>query len=289
MSLVRVLVTTQQTLTHEFRVDGVLTDAAAGVTATLKRLDGTLVHTAAAGHPGLGAYTYAPPPQALLDALTLDWTGTFAGAAVSVRDFVEIVGAFYFGLEEAKTELGLNLTTYPYTTIARKRIEVEQECEAICGLAWVPRFTRLLLSGSGTDELVVPDLQLRTLRAAKVAERAGATFTALTADQVAAVAPLESGILARDDGDVWPAGRRNVIVEYEYGHDLPPEEIAAAAKLRLRSRLGMTDTSVPYRAIGFTAGEGGTYRLSTPSKDRTGIPDVDGPYLRHAQPKVWIS
>jgi hypothetical protein len=289
MSLLRVQVTAQQTLTQEFRVDGVLTDCAGNVTCTLKRLDGTTVNTATASHPGLGTYTYVLPAQALLDSLTLDWSGSLAGAAVVVRDYVEIVGGFYFGLDEAKTELGLNLTKYPYTTIARKRIETEQECEAITRQAWVPRFARYLLDGSGTDELVVPDMQLRVCRAAKVADRAGGTFTALTAGQVAAVAADESGVLIRDDGDTWPAGRANVIVEYEHGHDMPVEEIASAAKQRLRSRLGMTDTSVPYRAISFSAEAGGTYRLSTPGPRSTGMPDVDAAYLRHAHQKVWIA
>jgi hypothetical protein len=153
----------------------------------------------------------------------------------------------------------------------------------------VPRFARFLLDGSGTNELVVPDMQLRTCRAAKVAERAGGTFTALTAGQIAAIAADESGVLIRDDGEVWPAGRANVIVEYEYGHDMPPEEIASAAKIRLRSRLGSTTSSVPDRALSFTAADGGVYRISTPGPQRTGIPDVDAAYLGNAHEKVWIA
>jgi hypothetical protein len=291
MSLVRILRTAQVTLSHTFFVDETATDASGPVTYAFKRLDGTSVASGTAAHPGSpGVYTAVLPGQAELDTITLDWTGTIGGAAVTVRDFVEIVGGFLFGLAEARAmRPPLSATTYPAATLAARRIEVEQECEAICRKAFVPRFARYLLDGSGTDELVLPDMQVRAVRSAKVAVRAGGTFIALSVDQVAAVAPDASGVLVRDDGDVWPRGRKNVLVEYEHGLDYPPEEVRTAAMLRLRSRLGMGNTGVPDRAISFTVAEGGVYRLSTPGKDRTGVPDVDAAYLRHRDEAVWIA
>src|SRR5215207_8266692 len=98
MSLVRVLRTAKQTLTHIFSVDEAATDLAGACTVTLKRLDGTVVETTTAAHPGVGTYTYSPPAQANLDMLTLDWSGTLAGAAITIRDYVEIVGGFLFSL-----------------------------------------------------------------------------------------------------------------------------------------------------------------------------------------------
>jgi hypothetical protein len=286
MPLARVLKTAQVTLEHVFYVDLTATDAAGSVTATARRLDGTLVHTATAAHPGLGRYTYALPAQAQLDALTVDWVGTVGGVVVSVRDFVEIVGGFLFGLQEAAVmPPALDLIKYPAATLAAKRIEVEQQCERICGQAFVPRFARIALSGQGTARLTIPrttfggHTMLRTLRSVAVAG------VAWSAPDVAAVGLSDTGVLTRPGGALWPAGARNIVIEYEHGLDYPPEEIRTAAMVHLRSRLGMGDTTVPYRAISFSSAEGGTYRLSTPSKERTGIPDVDAVYEGNRGPQ----
>jgi hypothetical protein len=283
MSLVRVIRTAQVTLTHEFRVDEVLTDAAGTVTATLKRLDGTTVNAASASHPGLGTYTYVLPGQTLLDSLTLDWTCTLAGAAISVRDYVEIVGDHLFGLAEGRAaHPGLaSLTTYPPAFLAGKRIGVEQECEDICGRAFVPRFARVALSGRGTDRLVAPNSEIRAVRAVTV------DGVAWSAPAVAAVGFSAAGVLRRPGGAIWPVGFGNVVVEYEHGWDFPPQGIRDAAILRLRSK-ATTTTGVPDRAISYTVAEGGVYRLSTPGKKRTGIPDVDGPYERYTRAKPAV-
>ena len=278
MSLIRVQQTTQVTLSHTFEVDEVAVDASAGVTYVFRRLDGTALTppaAGAAGHPGSpGLYTAVLPAAntAQLDTFTLDWSGTVAGGAVTVRDFVEIVGGFLFGLGEARRKPpALDGTKYPTSELAATRIEVEQACERLCGgVAWVPRFKRVAVQGRGTATLLTPHTQLRALRAVLV------DGTAWTVDQVAAVKVAESGVLTLPAG-VWPAGSR-VVLEYEHGFDTAPEEVRTAGIVHLRSKLGQFDTSVPYRAISFTSGEGGTYRLSTPSKERTGIPNVDAVY-----------
>ncbi len=202
MSLVRILKTTQQTLTHVFTVDEVATDITGTCTATLKRLDGATVNTAAATRTALGTYTYPVPAQANLDALTLDWSGTLAGAAISVRDYIEIVGGHIFGLAEGRgAHSGLaSLVTYPPALLAAKRIAVEQECERICRQAWVPRFERELLSGTGTNRLPVSRMVLRAVRAVSV------DGVAWSAPDVAAIGVSDHGILFRPSGAIWPAG-----------------------------------------------------------------------------------
>jgi hypothetical protein len=279
MSLIRILVTTEVTLTHTFYVDEVPTDASGAVTATLKRLDGTTVTSGTATHPGpTGVYMFAVPEQATVDTLTLDWSGTLAGAVVSVRDHVEVVGGFLFGLAEARAaHPGIaNTTAYPSSLLAEKRLEVEQECERICRLAFVPRFARVTLSGDGTDWLPTPDSELRVLRAVSV------DGTAWSAPDVAAVNVLKYGALKRPIGAVWPVGDSNIIVEYEHGFDYPPSDLTEAAILRLRSRIAMPLSGIPDRATSFTVTEGGTFRLSVPNRDRTGIPDVDAVYEGYA-------
>jgi len=275
-SLVRVLQTTRQTVSHTFLPDGVGTDAAGTVTVDVKRLDGTVVTsgTATVGTPGDGIYTFDLPASAVLDAWTVDWTGSFGGASVTVRDYAEHVGGFLFGIAEARNmKPTLPVAVHSNADIVEKRIEVEQIAERIAGVAFVPRFERVVLSGRGTNQLVVPRIALRALRAVRIA---GVDWDA---PDVAAVAVSPSGVLTRTSGAAWPLGWENIIVEYEHGLDMPPEEIRTAGKIHLRNRLTLADTAIPYRAISFTIADGGVYRMSAPSKDRTGIPEVDAAYL----------
>lgn len=287
MSMVRVLVTTKVTLTHTFYVDETPTDLTGNCTVTIKRLDGTAVTSGTAIHPGsAGVYTFAVPEQAQVDMLTVDWSGTLAGATVSVRDYVEIVGGFLFGIAEARAKHPslANTTTYPSSLLAAKRIEVEQECERICRRAFVPRFARVALSGDGTDRLPLPrnlllggGSEIRAVRAISIAG------TAWSVGDVSALGFTDFGVLKRPGGAIWPAGTGNIVVEYEHGWDYPPVELSEAAILRLRSRIAYTLSGIPDRATSFTVTEGGTYRLSTPSAQRTGIPDVDGVYERYTR------
>jgi len=266
-------------MSHTFFQDGVGTDAAAAVTWVRKRLDGSTVDsgTATVGTVGDGIYTFPLPASAVLDTHTVDWTGSYGGAPFTARDFVEFVGGHLFGLAEARAmPPALNVTVYPWAMLADRRVATEDECERICNVAMVPRFKRRVLDGKGTPDLITPDLMLLTLRAVSV------DGVALTGPELAAVGVTDSGIITLDTGysggGVWPRGRRNIVVEYEHGYDYPPPDVAEAGMLRLRDRLGQFDTSTPTRAISFTTSEGGTYRLSTPSKTKTGHPNVDAVY-----------
>ncbi len=272
MSLVRVLRTTQVVLSHTFYVDETATSATGSVTYSIKRLDGTVVTSGTAAGPiTTGVYTVTVPAQATLDVLTVDWTGVVAFATVTARDIVEFVGGFIFGLAEVRALTPvLDSTKYPTATLAKKRIGVEQECEEICGQAFVPRFARVALQ-AGRSPLVLPNINCTALRAVTV-DGVAQTLTGLVLSR--------SGVLSGGLWpDIWP--RSTVIVEYEHGMEYPPEDLKDAAMLRLRSRLNQTDTGVPQRALSFSATDGGTYRLSTPSRKRTGIPDVDGTYERY--------
>lgn len=279
MTLVRVLRTASVVLTHIFYVDETPTDATGAVTYSVKRLDGTVVASGSASGPApTGTYTFTVPAQTQVDTLTVDWTGLVAGATVTARDIVEIVGGYLFGLAEARAQPpALDTIKWPTAKLAQKRIGVETECEEICGQAFVPRFARVQFTLDGdtrgttlVNKLTLPHIGVRTLRACTVD---GVT------QSVAGLTVSQSGVLR---GLTWAgvATGTSVIVEYEYGMDYPPEDLKDAAMLRLRSRLSAGDTGVPQRALSFSVADGGVYRLSTPSGKKTGIPDVDGPYER---------
>ncbi len=281
MSVVRVLVTTQVTLSHTFVVDEVPTDAAGDVTVTVKRLDGTTVAgPTVADHPGTGTglYRYVLPAQPAVDVLTVDWSGSIGGATVTVRDIAEVVGGFLFSSADARVEhKSLTTAAYPPELLARKRIWVEQECERLCGRAMVPRFARVACDGTGGPDLPMsgplgPILLLRAVRAVAV------DGVAWSSEQLAEVIPRDSGLLRLRWG-FWPIGQRNIIAEVEHGEDMPPVEVAEAALTRFRSALGTNKTNIPDRALSYTVMQGGVYRLATPTADTTGIPTVDAAYL----------
>lgn len=272
MTLVRVLRTAQVVLSHTFYVDESPTDATGPVTYSIKRLDGTVVGSGSATGPApIGTYTATVPAQSNVDILTFDWTGVISGSTVTARDYIEVVGGYIFGLAEARAMPPvLDSLKYPTAMLARKRISVEQECEAICGQAFVPRFARVSVP-AGRATLTLPDINIRVLR--------GITVDGV-AQSLTGLAVSESGVVS---GGYWASRTPQpaVIVEYEHGWEYPPEDLREAAMLRLRSRLSMGDTGVPQRALSFSVADGGVYRLSTPSKQRTGIPEVDGPYERY--------
>ena len=280
----RVLRTAKVTLTHLFEVDEVLTDASGTVTVSVKRLDGTTVQSGNATRPSLGTYTFELNGQANLDTLIIEWTGTFAGAAVIITDIVEIVGGYIFELSAGrKAHPSLSDTVkYPTSLLAERRTATEIECEWISGQAWVPRFYRCTLNGSGTDSLVLPHGlgPLRTVRSMNITD-VGNVVSELSWDS-------EASVIYRSSG--FPSGRSNVLVEFEYGHDAPRPDIRLAAMQRLRFHVAQSfGTGVPSRALSFTSNEGGTYRLTTAGPKSTGEPDVDAAYRRDERNSVWIA
>lgn len=276
MSTYRVLVTSKVTITKTFYTDGVLADpdGAGAVTVTAKKLDGTQMQQGPATKVSTGVYTFLLNASAVLDHWTLEWSGTFAGAIVVQRDFVEHVGGFLFGLAEAVSYNRFSPTKYTAAELADVRLEVEQECELICRRAFVPRYARYTLPSRGTSFLTTPDSELRTLRSVSVLDVAWDT------DAVEDVSLRSSGELYLPF-DTWPA--EDITVEYEHGWDYPPERIRTAAMKRLKTLLEAPRSGVPSNAASYTTQDGSTYRLSNPGPRRTGFADIDGAYQAYSR------
>lgn len=290
MTVLRVLRTAVAQMTKVLYVDETPTDASGSVAVTVTRLDGTVVASAVATHPGPpGVYMYALPGQSQVDHLTVSWTGVLAGATVTQTDRVEIVGSFLFGLKEARDSDPSLADPVRYTTqmLADKRIEVEQECERITGQAWVPRFARVTLAGTGCDTVTLPHQAVRTVRAVTTRTVPTEAYTAVTT--LANFVSSPTGILTRYDGGIFPAGHASTVVEYEHGADNPPEDLKEAAMNRLRSRLNLSRSGVPDRVNSYTTPDGSTYRMSMPGPEATGIPEVDAVYARYAAPPVGFA
>lgn len=279
MSLIRVRQNAQATISHTFSVDETATDAVGSVTYSVKRLDGTVVASGTASHPGTtGLYTFTLAAQSLVDIFTVDWTGSVGGGAVTVRDYVEVVGGFLFSLDEMRSARpALDSVRFSTQNLIDARLEAEVIAEKICAQAFVPRFARFELDGNNDFALVLPIHTLRTVRAVSTGTNT-TDRVALTGSGLTAVEFSEAGIISRR-GAVWMWGRKNIVVEVEYGLDYPPEQIHRAAIIHARSLLTQTDTSIPNRATSVQGNPGGaTYSMAGPSAERTGITAVDALY-----------
>jgi len=281
VELIRVLRTARTTLSQTFFVDGVAIAPTGTLQVDVKRLDGTAI----SGSPF--TYTvnettcsFSLPDQASLDTFTAEWQGTVAGAVVKIRDVVEIVGGFLFNLAAARRQLRNIDATFTMADMAALRTEVEQVAERISGgVAFVPRFKRVKVTGTGRTVLALPHPLLRAVRAVSV------DGVAWTQPQVDAIGVSDSGVLYAEGAiftEPITRGRPNIIVEYEHGMDMPPGEVTRQGIVHARSLVGVFDSGTPQNAVSFSVADGGVYRLAMPSRVSTGVPTVDAAYARAA-------
>lgn len=289
MTLIRVLQTAPATLTRQVFVDETLVDASAGMSVSVHRLDGTLVTgPTAASNPSTGVYQYVFPGHADLDHLDVTWTGIVSGATVILTDRVEVVGGHFFGIAEARGSDSSLSDPVRYTTamLANTRIQVEQECERICGWAFVPRFERRTFPGTGSNTIFIPVAKLRALRSISTQRWPEAPEVTTLLDDVS-VDP--GGQIVRHDGGIFPYGNANIVLEYEHGHDYPPEDLKEKAMYRLRSLLNLSRIGIPDRVSSYSTPDGATYRITLPSRGHTGIPEVDAVYCRYEAPPIGFA
>lgn len=293
-TLTRIAKSTAGTLSHTFVVDETPTDSSTTVTYAVVDAVGTAVVSGNATlvDPGTGTYSFVLAAQSALKALTVTWSATIAAAATTQTTYAEIVGGHFFTLQAARgsdASLADN-SDYTLQELTDARLEVEAECEHICDLAFVPRYDRVILDGTGSGELVLKLSQrdrsvaeVRTVRSVRMADSVDGTFVAFTAAELADLAVTADGTLIRTGGDSFTEGRRNVIVELEYGLDRPPADLVRQALVRFRTALNTHRSGVPDRASSFTVEAGGTYRLDMPGAFKTGIPTVDAAYARYSR------
>ncbi len=276
MADVRVLRTAKATLSRTFYLDEEGASASGAVNVSVTRMDGTVVESGSAAPDG-AAYSYTFSGRDVVDLLTVSWSGTFGGDAIVIdSDRIEVVGGFYFSLSEGRgaDRVLSDPAKFPTAKLIEKRAEVEAECERLTGQAWVPRFARETLSGTGGRQLVLRHPLVRAVRS-------------VTVGGVVGPAPYwtPQGVLIRDAG--WPVGFNNVVVEYEHGHDSPNPEIVRAAKLRFKSLMLEDRSALPDRAERVVTVDqaGGSTVYASPTADKTGIPAVDAIYGGFPSPR----
>jgi hypothetical protein len=221
-------------------------------TVAVTRSDGAAVTVGSvSGATTSWSYTIPASSNTLLDTYTETWTATIGGTAQTFVDYIEVVGDVIFTIAEFRA-LGTaytNTTNYPDATVADMRTTVEQALEDACAVAFVPRYARETLSGTGNRTLLLKWPRVTAIRDITVGD------TALTASELALLTYTTAGIV---DGYTWTSGTGNITVGYEHGYPMPPMRIKRAALLL--AKRWITPSAVDDRAINMT-NETGTYAI----------------------------
>lgn len=269
--------------------DGVVQTIAAPVTVTIKDGAGVTVVT---DTPTIssGTLTYNVDAGLLtkLDVYEVVWSGTISGGAQSWTTEFELVGGYIFEIADLRKQNRAfsDLTKYPTFTLREVRTWVEETLESYmaANVAFVPRYSRVKVSGSSPDltrgynpllygqdyrGLTVPDFEVRDVYSCTV------NGTALTDDELDAIA-VDDNTLWRSAGVQWPAwpfGHDNIELHYKHGYARCPGPITRAGLILATEYLVKSD--LPGRATATSIGDQ-LFRLSIAGRDGvTGLPEVD--------------
>lgn len=246
----QVLRGTSATIAARFRdQDGDLVEPAGTVTVTVTTAAGASVVAAGgattSGSTGVRYRALTATQIGQVDELVAVWTD----GTSSTTTRVEVVGGYYASVREIRDSDPVLADPRKYATaqIVAARRAVETEFENYCGVAFVPRYRRVRVDGTGTGELVLPDPELRSVRSVREYDDDG-NYEAYSAAELAAIPAAASGVAVRTDDDAFELGTANVVVEYEHGYDRPPSDIVEAFFLRVRDVLNRSNRGVPDRA-----------------------------------------
>lgn len=259
---------------------------AGNVTVSVTRADGTILVAGGTATSGTGSdprtYDLASSANQLLDVLTVVWTDV--GDSSTHTTYVEVVGGYYFTVAEARLSdrMLTDPDKYPDSLIVATRREVEEEFEAICGVAFVPRFRRETFSGVGSSALLLGSHPLRAVRAVWNYSDAD-TYTAWTSDELETLVLDDWGLITSRTGVPFGWGDRNIVVAYEHGMSRPPAEVKRAALQRLRWRMNQQFSGIPERTETYAATEVGSFGLARAGADKTGNDQIDAVLARHSR------
>lgn len=217
--LERVKQGTASQLSKQFYTGSTVADPSV-VTVTVTRDDGTVIASGTAGGTGTSprTFTLTTTHTALLDKLTVLWASPSLG---TLNTTVEVVGGFHFSTARARRRL-TDTTTYPDADIQAARTWAESEIENAAGVAFVPRYERETLNGSGRQRLEPKWPRIRAVRSVTV------DGTPLSSADLAGVVIEYDRFLTRPYY-YWRPWVSNVLIRYEHGYDQAPPGISVAA------------------------------------------------------------
>ena len=278
MTVQRVLRDTRAQPKVTFYVGTTATDADGAVTVDVFHGDGSIFVTDAAttGPSPTGTYTYTLAPQSVLERFQIVWEGTFGTVVQRQTSFVEVVGGYYVALADILALQGLS--GFTPAKLAESRQWFEDKAETFCGVAFVPRYARDVLDGSGSRKLELKHQRPRTIISAKFD---GVAQTTTTWDL------YEAGYIVAPSS--FPSGNRNIEIIYEHGLDAPDSDMRQAALTAIRDNALGLASGIPPQATEVRQ-EFTTIALSTPGPNApTGIPSVDQVLVDQRVPMVVVA
>lgn len=219
------------------------------VTVTVSRAAGTVLATAAVtGGTDTEARTYAltASQTATLDRLTVTWVAS--GVTLATTE-VDVCAAPWFSNAELRAA-HRSLTPalqYPAALITVARLQVEGFIERVTGRRFVPGYEYVTIPGASGRQLVLPNVDVRSVRTAVLLDDpAAAAVETLATGELVAIPPAPNGVITRYAG-TWCA--RWVRIGYEYGKVTPPGDVKAAAMRLCREVLERSKVVAPDQAI----------------------------------------
>lgn len=190
-----------------------------------------------------GTYEYTLAAQPDLGFFTVTWSET--GGDLTYTTYVEIVGGFLFTESQARAFQDGRLDSdakFDDADIAAERVRVTDWLEAQTGASWVPRYRRVALQGTGSDNLALygPTRSEGPSGGEGYAHHINRILS-LTIDDEA----INTDLVEIDGARLWLTDgtftyrRRpgNVVVEYEYGYPSLRNGVDRIALLELVNRL----------------------------------------------------
>ena len=199
-----------------------------------------------------------------LDLLTLMWTAADGSFQVTS---VEVVGRYLFGAVAARARSPLqDTTTYPSDAIAAYRTYAEIAIEDICGVSFVPRYSRDVARLSSWGMLELPRRKITSLVQVTTTTNQGPQpVSSLTGARL-----MPGGLVYLPS--YWNFFSYPIAVAYEHGYPYPPPRVSRAA-LEL-ARRWLIESPWDERMTAFRSREGGEVDILTAKGDPFDIPEV---------------
>jgi hypothetical protein len=269
------------TLNAYWERDGIAWDPGANVTVTIINDAGTALVTAAATQgSGTNGRSYVLPATATatLDYLTAQWTSPSDGSVLTT--YAEVVGGYLFSVAQARTRTPLmDTTSYPTEQIENYRMLAEMALEDICGVAFVPRFSRDIAHITGWGLITVPRRQVTKVRQIYTQSEQGPQ--ALTT--LAGLRIEQGGLIFMPS--LWTWWSTPITVTYEHGFQWAPPRVARAA-LEL-ARRWLIESPWDERTTGFRTRDGGEMTILTASHTAAfDIPEVVAVADQYSMPAI---
>lgn len=265
--------------------DGVLTAATGNVAVVIRDIDGTTVSSGNAtasqhGHDaGIYIYTLTNAVTGTLGLYEATATYTLSGSTYTRTYQIEVVEAYLFEINELRDrDSSITEVSYPADMIRAARDKVTEALESAAQVAFAKRVKRVTLSGEGTSQILLPDVEISEIISCTIYDEDTGTDTSddITGNELLDIeVNRTTGLLTRTDGQIFPIGSNNVVVDYEHGYDAVPGPIRSAA-LTLAIEY-LVPSALPARALSQST-DIGDFRISVANIDlgrETGIPMVD--------------